>query len=182
MRNYLAARAHKLAFFPASLLITFYHIFVAISRARNAKAQHKMCCASAWRRRWTHCRRAAMLFVAQSIDLRGKMPAASFPPRRRFAALWPRKAPSAPENGKSPDRTRGSVGAFSGGGCGIRTHVPVKANGFQDRLVMTASITLQYEIVSWNDFNIITYKQKEVNIFTFKRSKKGKREKNKKIP
>ena len=27
---------------------------------------------------------------------------------------------------------------------GIRTHVPVKANGFQDRLVMTASIPLQY--------------------------------------
>ena len=31
----------------------------------------------------------------------------------------------------------------SGGGCEIRTHAPVKANGFQDRLVMTTSITLR---------------------------------------
>ena len=30
-----------------------------------------------------------------------------------------------------------------GGGCGIRTHVGVNPNGFQDRLVMTASITLR---------------------------------------
>ena len=30
-----------------------------------------------------------------------------------------------------------------GGGCGIRTHVGVSPNGFQDRLVMTASITLR---------------------------------------
>ena len=30
-----------------------------------------------------------------------------------------------------------------GGGCGIRTHAPFPANGFQDRLVMTASITLR---------------------------------------
>ena len=30
----------------------------------------------------------------------------------------------------------------SGGGCEIRTHAPVKANGFQDRLVVTASIFL----------------------------------------
>ncbi len=29
------------------------------------------------------------------------------------------------------------------GGCGIRTHAPLPANGFQDRLVMTASITLR---------------------------------------
>ena len=32
---------------------------------------------------------------------------------------------------------------FGGGGCEIRTHAPVKANGFQDRLVMTTSITLR---------------------------------------
>ena len=32
---------------------------------------------------------------------------------------------------------------FVGGGCEIRTHAPVKANGFQDRLVMTTSITLR---------------------------------------
>ena len=30
-----------------------------------------------------------------------------------------------------------------GGGCGIRTHVGLLPNGFQDRLVMTASITLR---------------------------------------
>ena len=29
-----------------------------------------------------------------------------------------------------------------GGGCGIRTHVRLLSNGFQDRLVMTTSITL----------------------------------------
>ncbi len=31
---------------------------------------------------------------------------------------------------------------FNGGAGGIRTHVTVKSNGFQDRLVMTASIQL----------------------------------------
>ena len=31
---------------------------------------------------------------------------------------------------------------------GIRTHVPVKANGFQDRLVMTTSIPLQRDYLS----------------------------------
>ena len=33
--------------------------------------------------------------------------------------------------------------SVGGGGCEIRTHAPVKANGFQDRLVMTTSITLR---------------------------------------
>ena len=33
--------------------------------------------------------------------------------------------------------------AYFGGGCGIRTHVGLLPNGFQDRLVMTASITLR---------------------------------------
>ena len=33
--------------------------------------------------------------------------------------------------------------SVDGGGCEIRTHAPVKANGFQDRLVMTTSITLR---------------------------------------
>ena len=37
-----------------------------------------------------------------------------------------------------------SLSAFLfGGGCGIRTHVRLPSNGFQDRLVMTASITLR---------------------------------------
>ena len=31
---------------------------------------------------------------------------------------------------------------FPGAGSGIRTHAPLRANGFQDRLVMTASISL----------------------------------------
>lgn len=30
-----------------------------------------------------------------------------------------------------------------GGGCEIRTHAPLPANGFQDRLVVTASIFLR---------------------------------------
>ena len=34
-----------------------------------------------------------------------------------------------------------------GGGCGIRTHVTLLSNGFQDRLVMTASITLR--VTEW---------------------------------
>ena len=38
------------------------------------------------------------------------------------------------------DRTKPHI---FGGGCEIRTHAPVKANGFQDRLVMTTSITLR---------------------------------------
>ena len=33
--------------------------------------------------------------------------------------------------------------SVGGGGWGIRTLVPVKANGFQDRLVMTTSIILR---------------------------------------
>ena len=36
-----------------------------------------------------------------------------------------------------------SAGFFIGGAAGIRTLVPVKANGFQDRLVMTTSIQLR---------------------------------------
>ena len=36
-----------------------------------------------------------------------------------------------------------------GGGCGIRTHVTLLSNGFQDHLVMTASITLRI----WNCFS-----------------------------
>lgn len=32
--------------------------------------------------------------------------------------------------------------APNGGGCGIRTHVTLPSNSFQDYLVMTASITL----------------------------------------
>ena len=35
----------------------------------------------------------------------------------------------------------------SGGGEGIRTPVPLQANGFQDRLVMTASIRLRMLIL-----------------------------------
>ena len=34
-------------------------------------------------------------------------------------------------------------GCFFGGGDGIRTHVDLRPNGFQDRLVMTASIPLR---------------------------------------
>ena len=43
---------------------------------------------------------------------------------------------------KKPSK-RSSFKGFSGGAAGIRTLVPVKANGFQDHLVMTASIQLR---------------------------------------
>ena len=38
--------------------------------------------------------------------------------------------------------TYGWYGFFCGGGSGIRTHAPFRTNGFQDRLVMTTSISL----------------------------------------
>ena len=38
---------------------------------------------------------------------------------------------------------------FIGGAAGIRTLVPVKANGFQDRLVMTASIQLHLKALNY---------------------------------
>ena len=38
------------------------------------------------------------------------------------------------------------VGVKPSGEGGIRTHAPVKANGFQDRLVMTTSISLRVVI------------------------------------
>ena len=46
-----------------------------------------------------------------------------------------------------------------GGGGGIRTPVPVKANGFQDRLVMTASIRLRsLDIIYYNTANVKSIK------------------------
>ena len=44
---------------------------------------------------------------------------------------------------KEKPSKRSSFKGFSGGAAGIRTLVPVKANGFQDRLVMTTSIHLR---------------------------------------
>ena len=41
----------------------------------------------------------------------------------------------------------------NGGGGGIRTPVPFQANGFQDRLVMTASIHLRKLPKKQNDYN-----------------------------
>ena len=51
--------------------------------------------------------------------------------------------------GTSPNEVESSTlyliteGACSNGEGGIRTHAPFRTNGFQDRLVMTASIPLQ---------------------------------------
>ena len=45
---------------------------------------------------------------------------------------------------------------FIGGGCGIRTHVTLLSNGFQDRLVMTASITLRIWVRAFAYFNILS--------------------------
>ena len=46
---------------------------------------------------------------------------------------------------------------FSGGGSGIRTHAPFRTNGFQDRLVMTTSISLRVLLssVALTDINSI---------------------------
>ena len=55
------------------------------------------------------------------------------------------------------DRPQGGGLLAYGGGCGIRTHVGLRPNGFQDRLVMTASITLRvcYLIVFFLAFRIL---------------------------
>ena len=45
--------------------------------------------------------------------------------------------------------------SFFGAEGGIRTHAPFRTNGFQDRLVMTASIPLHMSVVC--DFIIISY-------------------------
>ena len=48
------------------------------------------------------------------------------------------------------------VELFFGGGCGIRTHVGLPPNGFQDRLVMTTSITLRAKIYYHNQISLST--------------------------
>ena len=58
-----------------------------------------------------------------------------------------------------------------GGGCEIRTHAPVKANGFQDRLVMTTSITLRVRLFSFRFANFLE-KVLEGTIFCFVRKAK----------
>ena len=57
-------------------------------------------------------------------------------PRRPMACVILQSTPFTNEK-------RAPFGAHVGGGCGIRTHVRLLSNGFQDRLVMTASITLR---------------------------------------
>ena len=47
------------------------------------------------------------------------------------------------ENSAKLKARKRSVYGPSGGAGGIRTHVPLRTNGFQDRLVMTTSIQLQ---------------------------------------
>ena len=39
------------------------------------------------------------------------------------------------------------VSTWTSGEGGIRTHAPFRTNGFQDRLVMTASIPLQMDLL-----------------------------------
>ena len=50
-------------------------------------------------------------------------------------------------NNKKASKFLTKSDAFYGGECGIRTHVGVSPNGFQDRLVMTTSITLHIKKV-----------------------------------
>ena len=47
------------------------------------------------------------------------------------------------ENSAKLKARKRSVYGPSGGAGGIRTHVPLRTNGFQDRLVMTSSIPLR---------------------------------------
>ena len=60
----------------------------------------------------------------------------------------------AENSGKMKARKRGVYGPFGGAG-GIRTHVPLRTNGFQDRLVMTTSIQLHVN----NTHSILLYKR-----------------------
>ena len=55
-------------------------------------------------------------------------------------------------------------GFLGGGGCEIRTHAPVKANGFQDRLVMTTSITLR---IGYSVFRFANFLEKVLEIIIF---------------
>ena len=62
--------------------------------------------------------------------------------------------------------------AKCGGGSGIRTHVGVNPNGFQDRLVMTASISLRVnniDIISLNNIIVNSFfeKNKKIRISDF---------------
>ena len=63
----------------------------------------------------------------------------------------------------------GQLGYFSikNGEGGIRTHAPLRTNGFQDRLVMTTSIPLQaiYVYVFFSTNKIISFLHLRVNSF-----------------
>ena len=57
---------------------------------------------------------------------------------------------------------------FIFGECGIRTHAPFPANGFQDHLVMTASITLRvYDNVRKDEIDPIKNIRTRVRIRVF---------------
>ena len=51
------------------------------------------------------------------------------------------------ENSAKLKARKRSVYGPSGGAGGIRTHVPLRTNGFQDRLVMTTSIQLHVSFI-----------------------------------
>ena len=50
-------------------------------------------------------------------------------------------------------------------GGGIRTHAPLRTNGFQDRLVMTTSIPLHFYVLFTSDLDIISISASIVNRF-----------------
>ena len=76
--------------------------------------------------------------------------------------------------GTSPNEVESSTlyliteGACSNGEGGIRTHAPFRTNGFQDRLVMTASIPLQTFRRLPDAKHILTKKTYGVNNFFHK--------------
>ena len=75
--------------------------------------------------------------------------------RREGRALESPTAMGAPRAVRDPAASRPPCCIY--GEDGIRTHVPVKANGFQDRLVMTTSIPLHIKDIclrySWRKLN-----------------------------
>ena len=62
--------------------------------------------------------------------------------------------------------------AFLGAGSGIRTHAPLRANGFQDRLVMTTSISLHIQFCrrALPDRLIIPHTDSDCQVYVKKRA------------
>ena len=114
---------------PEGLMLCTALRAVMICQACGLDKQKALADASAfcWRREWDSTR-----------GLKSLPPAAFL----RTAVRRPVRTlnPSTPNKKRTNLRL---VRFFFGGGSGIRTHAPFRTNGFQDRLVMTTSISLR---------------------------------------